>query len=65
VRGEEWGSQREMSAEEVRQIGDQALRIVATKMYQMFGVEISPAGRKQDNCVHSRGLSVMSVRAVA
>src|ERR1035441_5295345 len=42
---EEWGSQREMSAEEVRQIGDQALRIVATKLYQMFGVEIPPADR--------------------
>jgi hypothetical protein len=33
-----------MSAEEVRQIADQALRIVATKMYQMFGVEIPPRG---------------------
>ena len=41
---EEWGSQREMPAEEVRQIADQALRIVATKMYQMFGVEIPPRG---------------------
>jgi hypothetical protein len=46
---EEWGIQREMSAEEVRQIADQALRIVATKLYQMFGVEIPPADRKQDN----------------
>lgn len=46
---EEWGSQREMSAEEVRQIADRALRIMATKIYQMFGVEIPPAGRKQDN----------------
>jgi hypothetical protein len=41
---EEWGSQREMSAEEVRQIADQAERIVATKLYQMFGVEIPPRG---------------------
>ena len=43
---EEWGSQREMSAEEVRQIRDQALRIVATRIYQMFGIEIPPA----DSC---------------
>src|ERR1039457_3249377 len=43
---EEWGSQREMPAEEVRQIADQALRVVATKMYQMFGVEIPPRREK-------------------
>ena len=43
---EEWGSQREMPAEEVRQIRDQALRIVTTKIYQMFGIEIPPA----DSC---------------
>ena len=45
---EEWRSQREMSAEEVRQIRDQALRIVATKTYQMFGIEIPPTDRRQD-----------------
>jgi hypothetical protein len=39
---EEWGSQREMPAEEVRQIRDQALRIAATKIYRMFGIEIPP-----------------------
>lgn len=43
---EEWRSQREMSAEEARPIRDQALRIVTTKLYQMFGIEIPP----EDTC---------------
>jgi hypothetical protein len=52
---EEWGNQREMSAEEVRQIGDQALRIAAPKLYQMFGIdmpgscEIPRTDSRQDN----------------
>lgn len=43
---EEWRIQREMSAEEMRQIRDQALRIVAAEFYQMFGIEIHPT----DSC---------------
>lgn len=37
---EEWGSQRGMPTEEVRQIGDQALRMTAPMIYQMFGVDM-------------------------
>lgn len=43
---EEWRSQGEISAGEVRQIRDQALRIAATKLHQMFGIKIPPA----DSC---------------
>jgi hypothetical protein len=52
---EEWGSQREMPAEEVRQIQDQALRMTAPMLYQMFGIdmpgscEIPHTGRRQDS----------------
>lgn len=52
---EEWGGQQEMPAEEVRRMGDQAFRIAAPKLYQMFGIdmpsscEIPRTGRRQDD----------------
>lgn len=37
---QEWAGQREMPADEVRRIGDEAIGIAAPKLYQMFGIDM-------------------------